>query len=374
MTCKLRRLIGWAMVVFSIAACSTNLPIASTRPSTSTPIPGSTHLPTTTLSHRSTITPASVIVSKTPNKPNATPTPSFSAHPIELGANFAEAALWSDDGKSVYYAFRPRYSDDKILNWAAYNVETEVTNTISSPLKYDPNVWKRLNVKLPNPNGRYPELQGLISPSGQHVVYGISLGDCSPITTCDPNNPNRVEVWQGDVAARKRTKMGEIPLTGGIAEVIWFDGETKVVLNLNSETAYSFVAELQTGVITPVEQLGNIRIRESIWVASVSPDGKILAVINGAELLRINLPDGKVTKIDEPVNYAHWSEDGRTLYYDTVGNTHELRAYVPTTGLTSTIISQYEYNGPIGSDFAVSPSGDNVVFWGGWLELVELSK
>jgi hypothetical protein len=373
MTGKLNLICLWAAVALFLAACSTNPPIVSTLSFTSTPIAASTHLPTATLSHRPTITPASVIASKAPSKPSATPTPSFSVRPIELGENFAETALWSDDGKTIYYAFRPRYSSDEALNWAAYDVATSATHTISLPLKYDQRIWKWLNIEPPQ-SGWYPELQGFVSPSGERVVYGVSRGGCSPIATCDPNDPPRVEVWQGNVAARNKTKVGEIPHGGGIYEVIWFDNESKVALNLNWETTYSCIADLETGVITPVEQLGNIRILESIWSTGVSPDGKILTAINGAELWLINLPDGKAVKIDEPVNYAHWSKDGQTLYYETDGIIREFRAYTPTTGLTSTLISQDQYNGPIGSDFAVSPNGDKVVFRGGWLKLVELPK
>jgi hypothetical protein len=168
--------------------------------------------------------------------------------------------------------------------------------------------------------------------------------------------------------------VGEIPQGGEIYQVIWFDNETKVALNTSWETTHSYIADLQTGTITSLEQLGNIRILESIWSTGISSDGKTLAAINGGELLLINLPGGKAVKIDGPVNYAHWLKDGRTLYYGIDGVTREFRAYVPTTGLTSTIISQYKYNGPIGSDFAVSPGGDKVVFWGGWLRLVELPK
>jgi hypothetical protein len=123
-----------------IAACTTN-------------VLNPVHLTSAPEATTSSIAPTLSLATKTPAAPNTIipPTPTLNFRTLEIESGYQRTVLkafWSEDGNVVYYAFAS-CGGCKPLKWAAYNITTHLTTTISSPIKYDPSIWKRLNVPPP---------------------------------------------------------------------------------------------------------------------------------------------------------------------------------------------------------------------------------
>ena len=372
---KFRRVIALFMLLMLVglvvSACSTGVQVSPSE------VPSVFHTPTSVANaektppfSQSALAPASVISSMQESS-TVTATPALEAIEIESGdPRYVSKAFWSNDGKIVYYAFA-RGSGAKPLKWAAYDTASRSTTIISSPLKYDPSIWKHLGVPEPQPSADYVELQGFLSPSGKRVIYDIQNGYVSPVATEYPQKPQKTEVWVGDLDNQRKTQVGEIPGGWGVYEINWFDDETKAVLAVSAATSDIHIADLQTREITPLEDFSNIKIVESAWLGGVSPDNKYLAVVSLSGLWLVSLKSSLATKIDEDVEHTQWSRDGTTLYYNR-GLT-EFRAYNVVSNQVAILIRQPKYE-TIDAEFSVAPSGDRIAFWGGWLRVTTLNR
>lgn len=323
-------------------------------------------------------------------KPDTIPTTVVTVRPVnetkqrvfEIESGYTEhqvvTAFWSDDGNSVYYAFVPT-KGDKPLNWAVYDVATHVKINVSSPLKYDSQIWRRLNVPDPLDNSSlYPELLGYLAPSGTHIIFTINHG--SQFAT--PPDPNPVtEIWIADLVTRRKTKLLELP-PGIINQAVWFRNESKVIFDFGSEGSVRlYIADVRSKVVTPLADISDFNQgTEQHW--DMSPDGTTLAIIDlRGTLWCISLEDGKSTTVEKFARNPSWSKDGKSLYYwwgSSYTNTLTLHSYVVSSGSVSALVSQSSlvnsFDAPLGSDFAVSPAGDKIVFWDGRLWLVELQN
>jgi hypothetical protein len=289
-----------------------------------------------------------------------------------------EKAFWSDDEQHIYYAFSSPCGK-KPLGWAAFDIATRSTMTVASPLKYNPDIWRRLNVPEPlSSSSRYPELLGYVSPSGKHVIYTVIYGTPGP-GSHDPSD--RTEIWLADLSNYHKTKLFKA-LMGTINQVVWFNNETQVIFDFGYEGGVSlYIADVRKGTVVSLDEMSDFKGgTEQLW--AVSPNGTTLAVIDSrGNLWLVSLENGKGRKIVEhDVYYPSWSKAGGRLYYYSWGSSPEtqvLRYYDVTSGTINSLIhkSKLEEAGvPLG-DFAVSSGGDRMVIWiGGGIWLVELHK
>ena len=180
--------------------------------------------------------PARTIVkagSATPIVPSNTPahllTPALASWNIELG-NYKdiEAVFWSGDGKVIFYAV-DSLTEELSLDWFAYDIANRSAVSIASPYQYDRSVWQRL--KVPEPPV-HPETTGLISPSGQHVIYIEVYGNLP----FDPDPEARVEVWLADTDGQRRIMLYKQEW-GVFPEAAWIPDESKALLDIPGEGA-----------------------------------------------------------------------------------------------------------------------------------------
>jgi len=284
------------------------------------------------------------------------------------------AAHWPDDNNILYYGHgtEPRVEQ---LTWAAYDARTQISKNIPSPLHYDSSVWTQLDAPRPDLCCEPLEVRGLVSPSGQRVIYIASPTNSLLEATYTPDETPQVEVYIGDVPTRQKTKLGEIPAYLTLNEAVWSEDETKVALHLSGATSETYIVDLQTDVITPLQQMSNIQVIESIAPLAVSSDGQTLAAWSDYALWLVNLANGHAIKIDDPVLNAEFSRNGETLYYAWGDQTqNELRSYDVTSSITSTIAGpsrEVHFD-----QFTVSPNGDRIAVWdwGGRLRLIVLNE
>ena len=380
MTRRLKWLIGWAMVVLISGACSTNSPVAPTPQFTSTSISVvATHL-TNSPTSRPTRGPQ-----PTATLPPVSPTARFNDLKVyeienETDGKYIETAFWSDDGNTVYYAFRPADDMSKELQWLVYDITTHFTQTVSSPQEYDSRIWKRLNIPIP------VELRGQISPSGKRIIYTVGYGRDTTYATPDPKVRSRTEIWTVDSDGKHRVKLKEFPGAGygTIDQAAWLENETRVIFGLAYELGEEFyIADLNKGMVVPLADVSEFKEgTEQHW--AVSPDGSTLAVIALGDTLWVtSLNGGKALAIEKYAQEPYWAKDSKTLYYwwgpesppeFPPGAT--IHAYDLESGKITDIIdgSRLESNRVPARYFAVSPHGDKIAFWNSGLWIVEVPK
>lgn len=377
------------LMALIFAACSTDLPqqehpmlSVTVSPGVQISIPATRPMVT---ADKLTITPTFFSVTPSPAVAAMTlppPDVDLKIYPIDVDFyRSVQWASWSENEDLVYYAFSQRESG-KSLTWAAYDIANQVTSIISSPLKYDPGVWQRLNVPDLVDSVGYPELRGYVSPSGKHVIYTVVYGNPGPGPMSTPYPSARTEIWISDSNGRNKTKLFSRYI-GHISQAVWFENETKVIFDFGYEGGISLdIADVRTGKLIPLPEASGFRGTEQKW--AVSPDGTTLAVIDFSyQLLLISLKDEKTRVIEKNVVYPYWSKDSKTLYYwwgPSFMDTGTLRAYDVISESVSTLVPQSSFarafntSSSLAGDFAISSSGDKILLWGGDLWLVELRK
>jgi hypothetical protein len=387
MTHTLKWRIGWMMSVLVCGACATNTPVAPTALSTSTSISvATTRLanssigkPTRTLQPAETDTKKPAAIS-----PKASPTTranNLKVYEIENRTDsYIETAFWSDDGNTVYYAFRPEGDMSKDLQWVAYKVTTHFTHTVSSPQEYDVRIWKQLDIPVP------VELRGQISPSGKRIIYTVGYGSDATYATPDPKVRSRTEIWTADSAGKHRAKLTEFPGAGygTIYQAAWLENETRIIFGMNYEYGEHFyIADLNKGTVVPLADVSGFKEgTEQNW--AVSPDGSTLAVVAFDGTLWIaSLKGDKVLAIEKYAQEPYWAKDGKTLYYWWESEAPPefppgatIHAYDMESGKITGVIDDFnlEDNRVPARYFAVAPHEDKIAFWSGGLWLVELPK
>lgn len=383
---KLKWLCWWTVIALIFVACSTNPTATPTPQPTNMPVATPSLRPTATPLSRPTITPTPTSTRKAPIRPTATPTPAptlnFRVYEIESRENSVETAFWSDDGRTIYYAFRPLHGEDKELQWTAYDVTAHLTRTVTSPLKYDPSIWKRLNVPTPRPLDSSFELRGHVSPSGKRIIYTVGYGSSGPYTTPESGVRSRTEVWVADSSGKLKTKLKEFPGSGAgvIIHATWFNRESEVLFDLHYEYGVHFyIADMATLSVVSLADVSEFKSgTETYW--AVSPDGATLAVIDfGGMLWLVSLRDGKAVAVEKHANMPYWSKHSDLLYYWWGPEfLHEaaLRVYDTASRRISDVVDVPSLDSQEipATHFAVSPQGDKIVLWGGNLWLVELLK
>lgn len=381
---RLKRLCQWAVIALICAACSANLTVVPTPQPTSVPTATSTTLPLSSPTSQPTPTKIATrrpIAATVP--PSPTPRFQVSSQKIEGADNghWVETARWSDDGKTMYYAFHFIDGESKELQWVAYDVATRLTKTVQSPLNYDANVWKR--VAIPTPQLRDAvELRGNVSPNGGRVIYTVGYGGSGPYSTPEPGVRPRTEVWIADSNGKFKTKLKEFLGSGAgtILHAAWFNSESEVLFDLYYEYGVDLyianIADLSVVSLADVSEFKGGT--ETYW--SLSPDGTTLAVIDfGNMLWLVSLKDGKAVTVEKDAKMPCWSKHSDLLYYWWGPEfLHEaaLRVYDTTSRKISDVVDMpsLDSHGVPVTHFAVSPQGDKIALWGGDLWLVELSK
>ncbi|CAG0936960.1 hypothetical protein TFLX_05860 [Thermoflexales bacterium] len=389
MTSNLKWLGWWVMVALIFAACSTSLRVVPTPQVTSTSIFVVTARMASTPTSRPTRTPQPTeTVAREPRvTPPASPTGgvnSLKVYEIENGSDGKdiETAYWSADGNTVCYAFCLIDDMDKELQWAAYDVATHFTQTVSSPQKCDSRIWKRLNIPKPRLLDTPIELRGQISPSGKHVIYVVGYGSDGVYATPDPNVRSRTEIWTADSTGEHRVKLTEFPGAGYgvIWQADWLEDETRVIFGMHYEYGVRFyIADLKNDTVVPLADVSEFK-RGTEYNWAVSPDGSTLAVIAfDGTLWLVPLNGSKAFAIEKYALQPFWAKDSKTVYYwwgsEFPPNT-TIRAYVLSSGKKTGVIdgSSLESNVFPGAYFAIAPHGDKTAFWGGGLWLAELPK
>ncbi len=293
--------------------------------------------------------------------------------PIETGwSGCVERAFWSEDERLVYYASTHSCGMEP-LEWVAYDVTTHLTRTISSPLTYDPNIWRRLGAPHLTDEMAHPELRGYVSPSGKQAIYTITHG-----SSYDPSG--RTEIWIADSNGYRKTRLLEM-FVGGINQATWIESENKVVFDYGSEGgAKLYIADVQKHTVAPLSQVSDFQGgTDQKW--AVSPDGMMLAIVDmGYQLWLVSLRDGKMQAIEKSARYPYWSKDGKSLYYwwgPSFREAGTLRVYNIISGSISTLVDQSSFAHVLDlpplalGEFVVSADGDKILLWGGRLWLVE---
>jgi hypothetical protein len=384
---QLKRLHIFILVSFllSLSACSQSQHYTPEKPLpiliTATPSKSFTDKSHPTITITSTALPAkmtienTMIMTQTPS-----PKPETELGVKEIGTNGneeIETAFWCDDGKQIYFATISSAEID-MLDWFAYDVRTQTVLTITSPINYDESLWQLLNVSEPIPNS---EIQGLISPSGQQVIYTITYG--SPPLNLDNNPDARVEFWLADTQSLQKTKLFE-QNWGSVSSATWTPDESNVFFTVAYEGPASLVtASIHDGTFDwmPVSIEGE-------W--ALSPDGSNLAVYGvhranawtDSHLFITSAPTWmtETVKLDSSQNMPiGWSQNSEVLYYwaKSSGNKSlRLCSYNIKNGNQVCLIALSDLEKSFGyanyMDFAVSPNGKNIVFWGPALWLVTL--
>lgn len=386
---KLKWSCQWAVMALIFAACSANLPAVSTSQPTNVPTTADTaRLSSFPTSEPTTISQPTKTVAKRPVATSIPPSPtarfSVRAHEIEDVDNghHVETALWSDDEKFIYYAVYAVSTENRELQWAAYDVATHLTQTVHSPLKYDFRVWKQLGVPPPRPLDSSVELRGHVSPSGKRIIYTVGYGSNDPYTTPEPNVRSRTEIWVADSNGKRKTKLKEFPGSGAgvITHAAWFNGESEVLFDLYYEYGVHFyIADMATLSVVSLADVSEFKSgTETYW--AVSPDGSTLAVVDfGGTLWLVSLNDGKSVAVEKHANMPYWSKHSDLLYYWWGPEfLHEaaLRVYDTASKKISDVVDvpSLDSQGVPITYFAVSPQGDKIAFWNGDLWLVELPK
>lgn len=390
-TRKLDLLVALAMIVLALIACSIGAPVPPEEHPT---------LPATRTASRPTNTPTfrPTVVASTPTRtPTRQPTPTPEATATEVtmtppgeasvtaslllaGYDYdhpdlsrcIEKAFWSDDEQLIYYAFAS-HCGKKPLRWAAYDIAARSTLTISSPLRYDPGVWRRLNVREPlRDTPGYPELLGYVSPSGKHVIY---------TTYSSPDLSATTEIWLADSDGRRRIKLLKTYL-GMVHQAAWFKDETKLIFDFGYEGPASvYIADVRKGPTVSLEDVSDFKTgTEQPW--SISPDDTTLAIMDThLRLWLVSLEDGKGKVIEQfAKGDPCWSKDGKRLYYLWGPSYHEtdaLRSYDVISNSVTTLVSLSKLEDALGTSlgyYEVSSGEDKIVVWGGGLWLVELYK
>ncbi|MFN8597430.1 MAG: hypothetical protein U0559_14760 [Anaerolineae bacterium] len=293
-----------------------------------------------------------------------------------------ETARWSDDGKVLYYAFHFVDGENKELQWVAYDVATQLTKTIQSPLNYDTRVWKRLAIPTPRLLNESVELRGNISPSGKRVIYTMGYGGSGPYSTPEPGVQPRTEIWIADSSGKFKTKLKEFPDSGAgtIWHAAWFNSESEILFGLYYEYGVDlYIANIENRSVVSLADISEFKGgTETYW--SLSPDGTTLAIVDfGNMLWLVSLVDGRAIGVEKSTRMPYWSKRGNLLYYwwgPEFFHDVALRVYDTESKTISDVVdvSSLTNQGVPVTQFAVSPQGDKIALWGGSLWLVELSK
>lgn len=335
--------------------------------------------------------PAPKINTATP-APTSTPTPQWKIDVVELvpashregiskqPLRDVQAVSWVDNEHFVYVFSELNAQQELTLQWVEYDLLTQTETFIPPPKAYNPSFWKRNHLKEPSecPLFQYSRGYFCFSPSGNFVIYHIGYG--SPY-----ENESRLELWIAETATSRKFKVGEFENPAiYLSDIDWFDNEQKIIFAGNFEGPGSlYMIDVLSRTVTSLDVATE-------GGSTLSPDGKTLAVVvfenDGTNNLSLfSVQDHALTLIKriEPfwIFQFQWSKDGKVLYYDVSdadGHLVEIRAYNIETGSSSVVIDdfsliegfrKYERDDVyvaskyyLSSAFAVSPTGDKILF------------
>ena len=279
-------------------------------------------------------------------------------------------ALWSDDERLLYYA-SSRDCAPTPIQWAAYDVASRITQTVTAPPNYDGHIWARLNLNYA------PELFGYRSPSGKYIIYPVER----PPGVGTPAMEGKIDTWIADSGGHLKIKL----LTPGLSSVhsaAWLKGETKVILDLSYEGAARDLrlADVDTGKVVPLQDVTDFKAAALDY--ALSPDGITLAIVDlDGNLWLVSTEDGRARIIDQVAIDLSWLKDGSQLYYrwgTALETASAIHSYNIRTGDTSTVVDEASLaqvnERLLHGEFAVSLSGDKIAIWNQQLWLLQLNN
>jgi hypothetical protein len=279
--------------------------------------------------------------------------------------------LWSSDGKLLYYYLWYTSTNDNNVQysgWAAYNIATQTSITVSPPITNKTPVWQKLGIDPPKDS----EFRGLISPSGKHVIYPIFLEK-------DEFNPyGRGEVWLASLDKEDRTRLLEIGYPPDLARAEWLPDESRVFFSIILEAGGSafYTTEIQTGKTDRLEDYLNFKGLLYSWV--LSPDGTTLAGVSRDSMNLIDLESRQIKNTSELAINLQWSKDNRKIFYWMGGpdqescfnqKTKDIRVYDRFANKSSTLVdtSVFKKNEDLMGisltcqPFSISPDENHIV-------------
>lgn len=224
-----------------------------------------------------------------------------------------ETAFWANDDKQIHYALASQTAPN-VLAWFVYDLTTQTTSSITAPPQYDESAWQRLNILEPEAIGN-PGIRGLISPSGQYVLYtgpsGTPPADEQALETLETR-----EFWLANTDGSRKIKLFNSARVLG--DAAWMPDESKAFFETGSYGPLRLdVVDIQTGDIDSVPFSV-----DGTW--KLSPDGSRLALFGqransepSHHLFIVSTSDWDEVRIVPDANNSQigWSQDSKTLYY-----------------------------------------------------------
>jgi len=381
-----------AHLIWMLAACSNPvIPTQTTQPSSS---PAPSALPSATVpsaTFTATLTPHPTQTPTASPTASATP-PAFQAELVEIVPRLrsdrsVEFATFTEQGIVFAYENADFTIPDTSLYWVAYNPQTGYEASATPAINYDNTFWARNQIEQ---IANRPEIAGYFSPSGRYVIYNVWFGSVF-------DAESRTEIWVAEVNGSYRKKISTFGYSNVyIYRAAWFADENYVVFTATYEgPAEFYLADVHAGQTIRLAETADVfGVTEDAW--RLSPDGRTLALVDWDDGLKVvSLETGMVTKLAD--NLAHlptWSADGQRVYYwwgnesFTAERPTDLRYFDLATNSTVTLIDRpslnvafHGYEGDdvnvsreyyLGSAYAVSPAGDQILLWGPslhWLTL-----
>jgi len=83
--------------------------------------------------------------------------------------------FWEGNENILHYAYAIRNrcdeNGDQQISWGSYDLINHRISTTSPIYEYDSQLWSNLGIESPS---AYPQVRGLVSPSGSLIIYPIS--------------------------------------------------------------------------------------------------------------------------------------------------------------------------------------------------------
>ena len=370
---------GWVMTALLMLAAACSGPARAAVP---TPTKAASPSPRPSASLTATIAPsASQLPSETPTA-TITSTAAASATVVPLvsdsivvyrpeadGRNVA-TVYWASDGSRVTYALSPlkgRY----LLDWVAFDLNTQTEIPAISPYPSFGSVWERMNLGYPSSAVSYPELNGFVSPSAKYILFP-NAGFPNVFST-----PNYIYVIPTESGAREPVVGPTFRGTVGKAE--WTEHETKVIFDYRYDNGVEvFVTDLVRKSTNLLLDLKGSEHLHTEWM--VAPNQSVLFMPGRGKSQIISLKGQPLFTFDSPFGLENpvWAQDSQAVYFWD-GNDPHLMRYIlgETQPKTLLALSDLMSTAPVkvvrGMPFSVSPDEKQVAFWWkNWIWVVRL--
>lgn len=268
--------------------------------------------------------------------------------------------------------------DEPAQPWLEYDAFVGTVGDTEQPVKYDSQVWFRLGLKafVAMNYSQHAESLGIVSPSGNYVIYTVDIGPESFFA-----EGAGTEVWLASTDARVKRLIVKTSRLN-LYKAQWAPKDSKVVFGLYSPEGYyheDYLADVRNGGVASISDVVDSRSGQHPYEWALSPDGQSLAFTDSKCRLHIASMAGKESIIvDSPVSSPDWSQSGAALYFWKISEVQcDFREDQSPCDLASFSLEDASLQilikgtdapdrlafGPYPYNFAVSPTGKFVAFW-----------